>query len=53
MMILMCHVVRDNEGKEKFAGPRYMTRLASLEMHPMDRAVAAKLRYQKTLRGKQ
>ena len=34
----MCHVIRDNEGKDKFAGPRYMTRLASLEMHPMDNA---------------
>ena len=34
----MCHVIRDNEGKEKFAGPRFMVRLASLEMHPMDRA---------------
>jgi|TARA_Y100000996_G_scaffold409267_1_gene389658 succinate dehydrogenase / fumarate reductase iron-sulfur subunit len=34
----MCHVIRDNDGKDKFAGPRYMTRLASLEMHPMDKA---------------
>ena len=34
----MCHVLRDNDGKEKFSGPRYMTRLASLEMHPMDKA---------------
>ena len=34
----MCHVIRDNEGKDKFAGPRFMVRLASLEMHPMDRA---------------
>ena len=34
----MCHVIRDNEGKEDFSGPRYMARLASLEMHPMDEA---------------
>jgi len=34
----MFHVIRDNEGKDKFAGPRFMVRLASLEMHPMDRA---------------
>jgi len=34
----MCHIIRDNEGKDRFAGPRFMVRLASLEMHPMDRA---------------
>ena len=34
----MCHVIRDNHGKDKFAGPRYMARLASLEMHPKDTA---------------
>ena len=34
----MCHVLRDNDGKNNFSGPRYMTRLASLEMHPMDKA---------------
>tara|TARA_Y100001949_G_scaffold148306_1_gene132586 strand:+ start:596 stop:1387 length:792 start_codon:yes stop_codon:yes gene_type:complete len=34
----MCHVIRDNEGKEKFSGPRFMARLASLEMHPIDKA---------------
>ena len=34
----MCHVVRDNDGKKNFSGPRFMTRLASLEMHPMDKA---------------
>ena len=34
----VCHVVRDNDAKEKFVGPRFMTRLASLEMHPYDRA---------------
>ena len=34
----VCHVIRDNDAKEKFVGPRFMTRLASLEMHPYDRA---------------
>jgi succinate dehydrogenase / fumarate reductase iron-sulfur subunit len=34
----VCHVVRDNDAKEKFVGPRFMARLASLEMHPYDRA---------------
>ena len=34
----VCHVIRDNAAKEKFVGPRFMTRLASLEMHPYDRA---------------
>ncbi|MDB4952692.1 MAG: succinate dehydrogenase and fumarate reductase iron-sulfur protein [Myxococcales bacterium] len=31
-----CHVLRDRDGKEKFVGPRFMIRLASLEMHPLD-----------------
>jgi succinate dehydrogenase / fumarate reductase, iron-sulfur subunit len=36
-----CHVTRDHgkqaeEGKPGFAGPRFMIRLASLEMHPLD-----------------
>ena len=34
----VCHVIRDNDTKENFVGPRFMTRLASLEMHPYDRA---------------
>ncbi|MBT4062606.1 MAG: succinate dehydrogenase/fumarate reductase iron-sulfur subunit [Flavobacteriaceae bacterium] len=34
----VCHVIRDNDAKEKFVGPRFMARLASLEMHPYDRA---------------
>ncbi|MEC7895759.1 MAG: succinate dehydrogenase/fumarate reductase iron-sulfur subunit [Bacteroidota bacterium] len=34
----VCHVIRDNDTKEDFVGPRFMTRLASLEMHPYDRA---------------
>ena len=32
----VCHVLRDQEGKENFVGPRFMIRLAGLEMHPMD-----------------
>jgi succinate dehydrogenase / fumarate reductase iron-sulfur subunit len=32
-----CHVIRDHEeNKEKFAGPRFLVRLAELEMHPLD-----------------
>ncbi len=32
-----CHVVRDHEeNKENFAGPRYLMRVAELEMHPLD-----------------
>lgn len=32
----VCHVLRDREGKDGFVGPRFMIRLASLEMHPLD-----------------
>ena len=32
----VCHVLRDRGGREKFIGPRFMIRLASLEMHPLD-----------------
>lgn len=32
-----CHVIRDHEeNKESFAGPRYLMRIAELEMHPLD-----------------
>jgi len=40
----VCHVLRDRGGKDgenasgKFVGPRFMIRLASLEMHPLDEA---------------
>jgi succinate dehydrogenase / fumarate reductase iron-sulfur subunit len=36
----VCHVLRDRDGKadNKFVGPRFMIRLASLEMHPLDDA---------------
>jgi len=32
----VCHVLREREGKAQFVGPRFMIRLASLEMHPLD-----------------
>ena len=32
----VCHVIRDQNRKDKFVGPRFMIRLASLEMHPLD-----------------
>jgi succinate dehydrogenase / fumarate reductase, iron-sulfur subunit len=32
----VCHVLRDRESKDKFAGPRFMIRLAGLEMNPLD-----------------
>jgi len=33
----VCHVVRDHEeNKENFAGPRYLMRIAELDMHPLD-----------------
>jgi succinate dehydrogenase / fumarate reductase iron-sulfur subunit len=31
-----CHVLRDHEARDSFVGPRFMIRLASLEMHPLD-----------------
>ncbi len=34
-----CHVVRDHDdNKPAFAGPRYLMRIAELEMHPLDTA---------------
>jgi succinate dehydrogenase / fumarate reductase, iron-sulfur subunit len=33
----VCHVIRDHdENKKAFAGPRYLMRIAELEMHPLD-----------------
>ncbi len=32
----VCHVLRDHAKKDLFAGPRFMIRLAGLEMHPLD-----------------
>ena len=31
-----CHVLREHQMFEEFAGPRFFVRLASLEMHPLD-----------------
>jgi succinate dehydrogenase / fumarate reductase iron-sulfur subunit len=34
-----CHVIRDHEeNKAAFAGPRYLMRIAELDMHPLDTA---------------
>ena len=33
----VCHVLRDQDKKNKFVGPRFMIRLASLVMHPLDK----------------
>jgi succinate dehydrogenase / fumarate reductase iron-sulfur subunit len=32
----VCHVVREHEKKESFAGPRFFIHLAGLDMHPLD-----------------
>jgi len=32
----VCHVLRNHDMKSRFYGPRFMVRIASLEMHPMD-----------------
>jgi len=32
----VCHIIRDHDKKDKFIGPRFMIRLASLDMHPVD-----------------
>lgn len=32
----VCHVLRDHDRKEQFAGPRFFVRVAGLEMHPLD-----------------
>jgi succinate dehydrogenase / fumarate reductase, iron-sulfur subunit len=32
----VCHILRDHEKKDKFVGPRFMHKLANLEMHPLD-----------------
>jgi succinate dehydrogenase / fumarate reductase iron-sulfur subunit len=34
----VCHILRDRAGHPKFVGPRFLIRLASLEMHPLDTA---------------
>jgi succinate dehydrogenase / fumarate reductase iron-sulfur subunit len=32
----VCHVLRNHEGEQRYYGPRFMVRIASLEMHPKD-----------------
>jgi len=32
----VCHVMREHDLQEKFAGPRHMVHIAQLEMHPLD-----------------
>jgi succinate dehydrogenase / fumarate reductase, iron-sulfur subunit len=32
----VCHVLRDHDLKSQFGGPRFMIRVAQLEMHPLD-----------------
>ena len=32
----VCHVLRDHDMKEQFAGPRFFVRVAGLDMHPLD-----------------
>ncbi len=32
----VCHVLRDHDKKQEFAGPRFFVRVAGLEMHPLD-----------------
>ncbi|GAA1904669.1 succinate dehydrogenase/fumarate reductase iron-sulfur subunit [Streptomyces sodiiphilus] len=37
----VCHVIRDHEeNKEAFAGPRFLMRIAELDMHPLDDAAS-------------
>ncbi|GAA1016496.1 hypothetical protein GCM10009564_51990 [Streptomyces thermogriseus] len=40
----VCHVVRDHEdNKRAYAGPRFLMRVAELDMHPLDAAADAGL----------
>jgi succinate dehydrogenase / fumarate reductase iron-sulfur subunit len=32
----VCHVLRDHQLKQRYFGPRFFARIASLEMHPLD-----------------
>jgi succinate dehydrogenase / fumarate reductase iron-sulfur subunit len=34
----ICHVLRNHETRNPFLGPRFLVRVAGLELHPMDRA---------------
>ena len=39
----VCHVLRDHQKHEFFAGPRFFVRVAGLEMHPLDSLSRTKL----------
>jgi len=39
----VCHVLRDHDRKDAFYGPRFMVRIAGLEMHPLDTLNRAEL----------
>ncbi len=39
----VCHVLRDHDRKDAFYGPRFMVRIAGLEMHPLDSLDRTKL----------
>src|SRR5437016_10551974 len=45
----VCHVLRDHERTDAFAGPRFLVRIASLEMPPLD--IASRSRYLKDQAG--
>lgn len=32
----VCHVLREHGGQDRYFGPRFLTRIAELEMHPLD-----------------
>jgi succinate dehydrogenase / fumarate reductase iron-sulfur subunit len=32
----VCHVLRDHDRQDEFCGPRFLVRVAGLEMHPLD-----------------
>jgi succinate dehydrogenase / fumarate reductase iron-sulfur subunit len=39
----VCHVLRDHDLKSRYFGPRFMVRIASLELHPLDAADRSEL----------
>ena len=39
----VCHVLREHEKMDEFCGPRFLVRLASLDMHPLDTEDRAEL----------
>ncbi|MFI5058712.1 MAG: succinate dehydrogenase/fumarate reductase iron-sulfur subunit [Candidatus Acidiferrales bacterium] len=39
----VCHVLREHDKHDQFAGPRFFVRVAGLEMHPLDGVSRAKL----------